>query len=274
MKRIMPKVVLDCLAIFLLMNSCIIGEIADKDEYVSHKLIYEYSESAIYEMLYCLDMTVRVNAYANAATDSARNAIKEDYFSADKITQTSKVWTVENKYGKWLFESNSLPIEQQGAEWKIALSRKSGREIFITSGDFTIKATGYRKWLLQLNNIGSGITNRLASSAKYDYYFDFKSYGNYSIAASEPDSIQPFYYDYNIESGNGGFVPNKIESGHYNVTVNYSVTSPLSLRYDTSEYIFTNGILLFHVVDTEDSTVESFKATVNTVPGNWNVSFK
>ncbi|MBP1618709.1 MAG: hypothetical protein H6Q14_2536 [Bacteroidetes bacterium] len=274
MKRIMPKIVLNCLVLFLLMNSCIIGEIADKDEYASHKLVYEYSESAIYEMLYSLDLAVRVSAYANATTDSARNAIIKAYFSSDKITQTSEAWAVANKCGEWLFQSNGLPIEQQGAEWEIALSKNSGKEVFITSGDFQIKATGYRNWSLQLNDIGSEITDRLESSAKYDYYFDFTSYGNYSIAASEPDSIQPFFYDYDIESGNGGFVPKKIESGHYNVTVNYSVESPLSLRYDTSEYIFTDGTLLLNVVDSEDSTVESFKATVNTVPGNWNVTFK
>lgn len=274
MKGMVCKIALVCVAVLSSMSSCIIGEIADRDEFASHKLIYEYSESAIYEMLYSLDMSVRVSAYVNATTDSARAAVGKAYFSSAKIAQVGGVWTVENKYGKWSFESNALPIGQQGAEWRIALSRNSGNDVFIHSGDFLIKATDSKKWLLQLKDIGSQITERLEGSQKYEKYFDFKSYGTYSVVASEPDSIQPFFYDYKIESGNGGFVPDKIEPGHYNIAVSYSVDTPLSLRYDASEYIFTDGSLLLKVVNSDNSSVESFKAVVNTIPGNWNVSFK
>lgn len=274
MKGVAYRLTLACLAIVLCMNSCIIGEIADKDEYASHKLIFEYSESAIYEMLYSLDLSASVSAFANATTDSARAAIKNAYFSSATIAQGANGWTVENRYGKWTFQSNALPIEQEGAEWEITLSRKSGGEALISPGDFLIKATGHRTWLLQLKGVASEITERLGRSAKYDNYFDFKSYGSYAVAASDPDSIQPFLYDYTIRSGSGGFVPNKIEPGHYNITVGYSIAAPLSLRYDSSEYIFSDGSILFKVVDSKDGSEESFKAVVNTIPGNWNVSFK
>jgi hypothetical protein len=274
MKGIAYRVTFACLAVLLGMNACVIGEIADRDEYASHKLIYEYSESAVYEMLYSLNLSVSVNAYATATSDSARNAIRKAYFPSARIGQTSDGWTVGNEHGEWLFESNGLPIDQEGAEWKIGLSRESGRYKLISPGDFVIKAVGNRKWQLQLNNVGSGITDRLYGSAKYDYYFDFRSSGTYAVAASEPDSIQPFFYDYTILNGKGGFVPNKKESGHYNIVVDYEVGTPLDLRYDTSEYIFSDGSILFHVVDSDDASSESFKAVVNTVPGNWNVSFK
>ncbi len=272
MRKITHKIFTVCVFVLLLMNSCVIGEVIDKNEYASHQLAFDYTESVLYEMLYSLDLSARVSAYAYAPSDSVRKVLKKAYFSSDVLSQTSNGWSVENDAGKWNFESNNQPLQEQGAVWKISLER--GADKLINLGDFTITATTDNHWKLQVQNIESAITDRLKDEQNSDSYFLFKSSGSYSVTASSPDSIQPFYYDYTINEGNGEFIPTKQEVGHYNAKVNYSVKSPLVLKFNASKYLFSEGKLLFNVIYAENLESESFEAKISTTPTNWEVTYK
>lgn len=255
------------------LQSCSIGEISEKDENSPKELIYNYTESALYEMLYCLDLAVQVNAYANATTNSQKDSIRNIYFSSASISQNDGKWILENKKEKWIFESNDLRMEDIGAVWKISLTKNSGENVYINSGDFVITTTGDKQFSLHLNDIQSEITNRLRSTVDYDNYFSFKSSGDFSVTASTPDSIQPFYSNYAIESGTGRFTPDKVAAGHYNITVDYTVKKALNLEYNAEKYLFSQGSILFGVLNAETSTTDSFEANIYTIPGDWNVKF-
>ena len=262
-------------SLIFFVSSCTIGEVSETDEYASQEMIFDYSESALYEMLYSLDLSAKISAYSNASSDSLKQAIKKTYLSSGKISENSDgLWTLENNFGTWNFESNGLPIEQKGAVWEISLTKNSGKDSYITLGDFIITCDSSKQWTLEVKNIQSNITDRLKSSEKYDKYFSFKSYGEFSVTAATPDSIEPFYYDYTLESGNGGFIPDKVEAEHYNILVDYTQTSSMPLRYNTSKYIFASGSLSFDVKDSLNSFSETFDANIYTIPGDWNVSFK
>jgi hypothetical protein len=256
------------------MSSCIIGEIHVKNEYASEQLVFSYSESALYEQIYVLEMAARMSSYANAASDSAMKAIAEQYLVSSKIWKDSGKWYVENKSGTWMFSSNDIPLEKEGAIWKVALSQSYNPRTLIPDNSYTISCTDSKKWNMEISNMESEITNRLTSQTDYEDYFSFKSYGNLEVTASEPDSIQPFIYNYAIQSGAGGFIPNKNDAGHINLTVAYSIKSPMNLRYNSDSYIFVDGGLLMNVLNESNEIVESFQANIYTSPGDREVKFK
>lgn len=268
------KICLLCGLFPLFFSSCMIGEVVDKDVYASHELVFDYSESALYEMFYSLDLAVKMSAYQFAASDSVQKYLKKTYLASEVIAAEGSGWTVKDKYGEWTFESNNLPIGQKGAVWNLSMVKSTNGETYIPSGDFTITATDSAVWSLSLTDIGSEITDRLRSETTYDDYFTFKSHGTFSVTAVATDSVEPFYYNYVLESGDGGFLPDKVEDGHYNTKVNYSVVSPLNFRYNSSKYLFVNGTLSFDALDMDDNLLESFEATITTVPSDWTVTFK
>lgn len=261
-----------CFTILAIMSSCNMGEVPSKDEFASRNLVFYYSEAALYEQLFTLDMGSKVNAYAMAQTDSEKLEIYNLYLKPFKISKTGNNWQLTKENETWTFTTNGLPIDGDGAQWNIELLQNGVTKI--PSGGFTVLANGKNSWTLTCNNMQSEITNRLESQTDYNHYFSYTSYATFSVTAKETDSIEPFVKDYIIESGNGGFVPNKMEDGHYNVTVNYAINRPLNLKYNSSIYIFASGSIGFQVVYSNDLPTESFEANIYTTPSDWTIKYE
>ncbi|MFT4072049.1 MAG: hypothetical protein QM654_09055 [Dysgonamonadaceae bacterium] len=253
------------------MQSCIIGEINDENPYASHQLVYNYSDLAMYEQLYTLDMVAKVSEYANA-NSAYRDSLSRSYFSNSEINENNGIWTVKDSVGVWNISGNNIPLGLTGAAWSVGLIKSNGTGI--EQGEFQVICNSTKTWKITVDSIQLGFSNRLKQLADYDDYFTFHSSGNYVVSVSSPDSLQPLLNNYTIESGNGSFVPDKKLEDHYNVDVNFTIKSPVSLRYNSSSYLFSAGSIYYDVISGSGNTIESFTAKLHTTPSNWNVTFE